>query len=363
MATLTIDKSGKTTGYNIQWYDGKKRCTIYLGGRRYNKKTAERVKEIVEALLYYRRNGITVPDKKTEHWLKTAPDELKAKLAKAELIESHEPKTCQTLWDAFMKFKTTEVKQSTVQKYQDCRTYFSEMFAPTEAIEKVTSERLLEWKVSLLDELAEATVAGHIKSLKAVFNWAVDQDWLTKSPMAKIPLGSFRNQENDRFITMDEYAKLLDACPNQEWRTIIALARIGGLRCPSELRRLRWTDVKDDRFLVYSPKTERHTKHREVPLFAKIQEELGRHDKSTEFVIQGFQGTTWRLHIPFQTIADKAGLGKIVCPFVNMRRSRSNEIDREFGSKLESLWIGHSEQMMKKHYHRATDEDYSKATG
>ena len=37
---------------------------------------------------------------------------------------------------------------------------------------------------------------------------------------------------------MDEYAKLLDACPNQEWRTIIALARVGGLRYSSELQRL-----------------------------------------------------------------------------------------------------------------------------
>ena len=76
----------KTTGYNVQWYDGKKRQTIHLGGKRYTKKTAERFKDIVEALLFYRRNGITTPKKSVEHWMKNAPVELKAKLAKAELL-------------------------------------------------------------------------------------------------------------------------------------------------------------------------------------------------------------------------------------------------------------------------------------
>ena len=63
--------------------------------------------------------------------------------------------------------------------------------------------------------------------------------------MTGIPIGSFENRDKDRTISREEYAKLLDACPNQEWRTIIALARIGGLRCPSELKQLRWPDVSD----------------------------------------------------------------------------------------------------------------------
>jgi len=51
MATLSIDRRfGKTAGYNIQWHEGKKRRTIHLGGKRYAKKTAVRLKEIVENL-------------------------------------------------------------------------------------------------------------------------------------------------------------------------------------------------------------------------------------------------------------------------------------------------------------------------
>jgi integrase len=223
----------------------------------------------------------------------------------------------------------------------------------------------------LLTKFSTATAAGHVKVAKMVFDWAVEHDWLAKNPMKSIPTGSFINGEKDRIITMEEYAKLLEACPNQEWRTIIALARIGGLRCPSELQRLRWVDVKwaENRFLVHSPKTEHHEGHRErlVPLFPELRTELERHylldeTKGNEIVIEHFQKTSWNLHSPFRRIAHRAGLGTIIRPFDNMRMSRSNEVERKFGSKKESLWIGHSEEeVMIKHYLVLDDKDYAEA--
>ena len=113
---------------------------------------------------------------------------------------------------------------------------------------------------------------------------------------------------------MVEYAKLLDACPNQEWRTIIALARIGGLRCPSELQQLRWSDINwsENRFLVHSPKTEHHEGKQErlVPLFPELREELKRHfsldgTEGNEFVIQDLQGTAWSLLSRFKRLLVK----------------------------------------------------------
>ena len=164
---------------------------------------------------------------------------------------------------------------------------------------------------------------------------------------------------------MEEYAKLLEACPNQEWRVIIALARIGGLRCPSELKQLRWKDVdfEGKRFTVKSPKTEQHENHsqRTVPLFAELRSELEKHFSQDEFVIQGLQGTSWNLHDSFQKIADRAGLGVIVRPFDNMRMSRSNEVLRRWGSQKESRWIGHSVDTMEKHYFELEDEDFLEA--
>lgn len=54
------------------------------------------------------------------------------------------------------------------------------------------------------------------------------------------------HQENDsrkRFIARDVIDKLIAEAPDTEWKLIIALARYGGLRCPSEHFALRWGDV------------------------------------------------------------------------------------------------------------------------
>jgi len=368
MATLTTDRrSGEKPGYNIQWIEGKQRRTLHLGGKRYDRKTALRLKDVIERLLYYRWNPDVIPDKMTMHWLQHAPEEIRDKLARAGLIAVDEKKTCKHLWEAFLNHKK-DLKPSTIDSYKACQTFFFETFLPTEPIEKITSDRLSEWRTSLLVKNASTSVACYMKVLKTVFNFAVDRDWLAKSPLRKIPTGSFKNKKARRKITLAEYAKLLEACPSQEWRVIIALARIGGLRCPSELQQLRWKDVdwEGNRFLVKSPKTERHEEHSErfVPLFPELRMELERlHTVENEFVIQGFQGTDWIIYPQFQAISESAGLGKIKSPFRNMRRSRSNEVMREHGSQLESLWIGHSEKVMEDHYFELEDEDFVKALG
>jgi integrase len=343
-----------------------------LSSRTYRQKTVERFKEIVETLVYYRKNGTHVPDKAVTNWLSAAPTELQEKLAKAGLINVTKSKTCKELWETCLKHKQGTVKESTMKAYRHCQGVFFEAYSPNELVEKVTADRLLDWKAALLNQFAPASVAGLLKIAKTVFGWAVDHDWLTKNPVKKIPIGSFINRDKDRTITMDEYAKLLNACPNQEWRTIIALARIGGLRCASELQQFRWSDVHwtENRFLVRSPKTERHEGHRErmVPLFPELRSELVQHysldeTKGNEFVIQSWQDTCWNLHTAFQAIAKRAGLEKIVRPFDNMRMTRSNEVERRFGAKKESLWIGHSEKVMLQHYHVLEDKDFAEAAG
>ena len=373
MATLTVDRrSGVVVGYNIQWCENRRRHTIHLSSRTYRRKTVERFKEMVETLVYYRKNGTHVPDKAVTNWLTAAPAELQEKLAKVGLINVTKSKTCKELWDAFTKHKKPSVKPKTMMLYQWHRDKFFEWFSKNELVENVTVERCLDWKADLLTQQAVAGVAGIMKGAKAVFDWAVAIDWIRENPMKAIPIGSFINRENDRVISMGEYAKLLNICPNQEWRTIVAFARIGGLRCPSELQPMMWSDVNwtENRFVVRSPKTEHHEGHREriVPLFPELRKVLEQHfsldgAKDSKFVIEHIRNsnTSWNLHAPFQAIACRAGLGKIVRPFDNMRMSRSNEVERKFGSKKESLWIGHSEQVMTKHYLVLDDTDYAEA--
>jgi integrase len=95
------------------------------------------------------------------------------------------------------------------------------------------------------------------------------------NPFADVQCADFAN-ERRRFISRRDMEQLLDACPLR-WQVVFALARYGGLRCPSEVRALRWVDVLWDQglFIVTSPKTEGHDKAtRTVPLLPRLREIL-----------------------------------------------------------------------------------------
>jgi len=128
MATLTVDRrAGKVVGYNIQWCENRRRYTIYLSSQTYRRKTVERFKEMVETLVYYRKNGTHVPDKAVTNWLTTAPAELQAKLAKVGLINVTKSKTCQELWDTCLEHKT-DIKPSSRRLYRYSQMFFSRLF-------------------------------------------------------------------------------------------------------------------------------------------------------------------------------------------------------------------------------------------
>lgn len=68
---------------------------------------------------------------------------------------------------------------------------------------------------------------------------------------------------------------MLAACPDNEWQLIIAGARYGGLRYPSDHLALRWQDIDWDRecITVTSMKTEGYEgrETRQIPLFPELK--------------------------------------------------------------------------------------------
>ena len=233
----------------------------------------------------------------------------------------------------------------------------------------LTKESFAQWKSELLTRLKQASVASQLKHTKSVFNWAVNQGWIEKSPLDGVGRGSFVNRSRDRIISMEEYRRLLDFSPCQDWRAIIALARIGGLR-PSEVVMLRWADVdwKKNCFHVRSPKTEHHEgkESRIVPIFPELKSELetlfsNPESKGKTHVINRYRDPKQNLGTTFAKIVKRAGLPKIPRPFDNMRMTRSNEIYKRFGAFKESQWFGHSGRVRQDHYLVIQDSDYDEA--
>ena len=191
-------------------------------------------------------------------------------------------------------------------------------------------------------------------------------------------------------ITPADATKLIEACPSQDWRTIVALARWGGLRCPSEVLSLTWNDVhwpdttassERDRvgwIRVVSPKTEHHPgkSTRVMPLFPELLPELERaFDSAPDGAIyvvderfrkgaMGLQG--WRgcnLGTTFKKIIKRAGLAVWPRPFHNLRSSRQTELQESYPTHVVCAWLGNGPDIAREHYLQVTDEHFKRAAG
>ncbi len=199
---------------------------------------------------------------------------------------------------------------------------------------------------------------------------------LTENPFAEIANCTIRpNRDRDRFVTREEAAKVIEACPDAEWRLIFALSRYGGLRCPSEHLALRWNDIdwEHDRFLVRASKTEHHADKgkRLVPIFPELRPYL---DQAWEQAKPGAEYVITR-HIRFrdgkkdfsfqmEAIIQKAGIVPWPKLFQNLRSTRATELVAAGWPEYKVCkWLGHTEVIARRHYWQVTDDDYSLAAG
>jgi len=371
MASLRRRTNGT---WEIQFRDEyRRKKTITLSATKYKERFARQFQDAITVLIDKKVNSDPTQHSPTKAWVENAPPEIREKLARFGLYDLPSKHTAKELWDTFLD-KNCEMFEDTRRTYLYARDRFFLFFKQTELLDELTQERMKEWRRFLLDggKYAQATVAGTLSKAKAVFNWAKRERWIKVSPLDGVGRGSYRNRDKDRFVTQEEYRLLLDACPCQEWRVIIALARIGGLH-PCEILILRWSDIdeKRDRFRVFNSKLKQHERlyEREVPLFAEVSAELAKlhslpSNVDQEYVINRYVNRAKsNLGTQFARIVKKAGIGRIARPFDNMRATRSTEVYNEFGAKKESLWIGHSVKVAFENYLMVTDDDYAVAAG
>jgi integrase len=79
---------------------------------------------------------------------------------------------------------------------------------------------------------------------KQSFRAALRKRLIVENPFADMKgISVQQNPERQYFIPRQDAQKVIDACPDSQWRLLFALSRYGGLRCPSEHLALRWCDV------------------------------------------------------------------------------------------------------------------------
>lgn len=147
------------------------------------------------------------------------------------------------------------------------------------------------------------------------------------------------------------------------------MARFAGLRCPSELSRLRWSDVDwaGQRFTVHSPKTEHHEggASRVVPIFPQVlpylRECFELAEEGAELVVPRASRAGVNINPQMRRIVERAGLVPWPKMFANLRSSCATDLQREHPMYVACSWLGHSPEIAAEHYLQVTESDYQKA--
>ncbi|XZE55343.1 tyrosine-type recombinase/integrase [Planctomycetaceae bacterium SH139] len=225
-------------------------------------------------------------------------------------------------------------------------------------------------------KLSPNTSGQNVKRVRQIMAQAIDDQLITSNPFSGIKIDLRSDKTKNRFIDEHQAVAILDACPDQERRVLFALSRYGGLRCPSESLRLRWSDIQweRERFKVTAPKTARYGKgERIVPLWPQLLAELselfgivkpGVDCPADAFVIQRYRDTEGNLRTTFAKIVGRAGVPSFPKPFMALRASRRTELERtgRFANHVLNDWFGHSGAIAEPHYLQTTEADFTEAS-
>ncbi len=188
---------------------------------------------------------------------------------------------------------------------------------------------------------------------------------VASNPFDEIRCGGQANEKWKQFVSQADTQRLLDACPDAEWRLLVCLSR---LRFPSEIAGLTWPHVSWDAgtLLVHGPKTEHHEGQtsRTVPLFPEVRQALMEQFEAAlpgeTFVISArHRNAGANLRTPLERIIRKAGLKAWPKVWHNMRASRQSELMAEYDLATACRWLGNSPTVAARHYAMSTDRDGS----
>jgi integrase len=380
MATIATDPNGRK---GIQFTDlSGKRQELRLG--KATRKQAEAVLAKVESI----RSDLAMNrphDPDLADWIKRLPPMLMERMRRLGLVPGGVNRQSATLGDfltAFFQTVQGRVKPSTETMYRHTRRNLVDFFGANRPIRLIGVEDAEKFRTYLanldtrrgsLRKLSDSTINRRIRVARLFFGRALKWEWINKNPFTSVKAGDQINKARQYFVSREETEKLLTVCPNAQWRLLVALARYGGLRCPSEILLLKWEDVNwaEKRILVHSPKTEHHAGKdcRTIPMFPELEKPLlevfGEAQEGVPWVITQCPAHRNHRRCNFGThltrLIKRAGLTPWPKRWQNMRATRETELAEMFPMQVVCAWIGNSPKIAESHYLQITDAHFAKA--
>ena len=358
--------------WKIQLSFNSKRHTLSIGKVKRNraKEILGIVERLHEAAVHKRR-----PDATSLALVEELPLKVQGRLGKIGLLKFEQAISLGELCEYACGLDGAE---STQKKRNNLKINLTEFFSEDQLISEILPGDADDFRRWLARKggrrkgedknqgLAQATVSRRCGMAKSWFKMALRKGWIKENPFEDQQRESEANGERDYFVDLDITRKLFDACKDTNFRLVLALARYGGLRCPSEIKPLRWEwfDWEEQVIYVRSKKTQRHKGKdiRQVPMFPQLRPYIDavweQAESGQELVFPSLPTTlTDRL----ETLCRRCGIVLWPKPWQNMRSTRETELVGQFPIHVATAWIGNSITVAEKHYLQVTKEHLNAA--
>jgi integrase len=362
MASITRETNGRRT---IQFMaaDGKRR-SIRLG--KVTQRLAEEIKVKVEFLVAAMTAGLPL-DGETTAWVARLGDDLAGKLAAVGLIPPRKSARLKGFIDDYIVGRR-DTKPRTALNMKGSRGRLVEYFGEEKDLRSITPADADGWLCWLKENYSRGTAGRDVRRVRQFFRAAVRGKLIDANPFADLRAPDQSEPTRQFFLERDAARRVFAACPDAQWRLIVALCRYGGLRCPTEVLALEINDVdwERQRFWVRSEKTEGQGKPgRWVPLFPELvpylEEVFDSAAEGTVHFITRYRTAECNLRTQLTRIVKRAGLTPWPKLFVNMRASRATELTAQFPAHVAAAWLGHTPRIAAKHYLQVTEADFARA--
>ena len=378
MASLRKENDRGRVGWRLQFMDGKRRRSLWLGdvSKRSADTIARHVSELAKAV-----NSNTTADVDSLKWANELRGRLRQKLAEWGYVgperkaETADLRLCDAYFRAYIDSRA-DLKWRTRNNYQQAADAFVRFVGKQRLLSDVTPADVDAWRLWLLAAgireadsdgpakgYAKATANKHAKRIKKLFAQAARARLIPESPAADQKIGDEANRSRDFYIdgpTATKFLKWCDTNGEHEWGLIFALARFGGLR-PCEMLTLTWRDVDwaEHRLRIDSPKTGL----RFCPIFPELLAALNDADAvapegATKLVRRD---TEANLGTELVRKLEAAGIKPWPKTFVNLRASCRTDLEEQLPNQAVNAWLGHSKRVAEKHYLQITDGHWERA--
>lgn len=148
-------------------------------------------------------------------------------------------------------------------------SYFGDM-----KLQEISAHDIEKYKAYRVKEIKKSTLNRELGCLKALYNKAIEWDYIDKNPVRKVKFFNEEPFKRQRYLNEEEIKKLLEACGTPYLRDIVGIALNTGMRL-SPILNLEWKYVDFIEEVITLIKTKNNKIHK-IPMNKRSKEILFR---------------------------------------------------------------------------------------